>query len=60
MDAPAKPRKAPEGGVLVATAFAAGGWWELMMLYSYGGEFLAGWLWGMPSAPAGGFTVTGG
>ncbi len=27
-------------GVLVATAFAAGGWWELMMLYSYGGEFL--------------------
>jgi 4-amino-4-deoxy-L-arabinose transferase-like glycosyltransferase len=34
-------------GVLVATAFAAGGWWELMMLYSYGGRFLDGWLWGM-------------
>jgi hypothetical protein len=40
-------------GVLVATAFAAGGWWELMMLYSYGGEFLTGWLWGMPAAPPG-------
>ena len=39
-------------GVLVATAFAAGGWWELMMLYSYGGEFLTGWLWGMPASPA--------
>lgn len=39
-------------GVLVATAFAAGGWWELMMLYSYGGEFLAGWLWGMRATPS--------
>ena len=29
-------------GVLVATAFAAGGWWELMMLYSYGGQFPGG------------------
>ena len=29
-------------GVFVATAFAAGGWWELMMLYSYGGEFPGG------------------
>jgi hypothetical protein len=39
-------------GVLVATAFAAGGWWELMMLYSYGGQFLTGWLWGMRAAPS--------
>lgn len=38
-------------GVLVATAFAAGGWWELMMLYSYGGQFLEGWLWGMSASP---------
>jgi hypothetical protein len=38
-------------GVLMATAFAAGGWWELMMLYSYGGQFLSGWLWGMPALP---------
>jgi len=35
-------------GVMVATAFAAGGWWELMMLYSYGSEFLTAWLWGVP------------
>src|SRR5689334_12961975 len=26
--------------VLMATAFAAGGWWELMMVYSYGGDFV--------------------
>jgi 4-amino-4-deoxy-L-arabinose transferase-like glycosyltransferase len=39
-------------GVLVATAFAAGGWWELMMLYSYGGQFLTGWLWGMRASPS--------
>ncbi|HUE13602.1 MAG TPA: glycosyltransferase family 39 protein [Planctomycetaceae bacterium] len=39
-------------GVLVVTAFAAGGWWELMMLYSYGGEFLSGWLGGMRASPA--------
>ena len=39
-------------GVLVVTAFAAGGWWELMMLYSYGSEFLAGWLWGMRASPS--------
>jgi hypothetical protein len=38
-------------GVLVVTAFAAGGWWELMMLYSYGGEFLTGWLSGMRAGP---------
>jgi hypothetical protein len=40
-------------GVLVATAFAAGGWWELMMLFSYGRQFLEGWLWGIGSSPAG-------
>ncbi len=39
-------------GVLVVTAFAAGGWWELMMLYSYGGEFLTGWLGGMRASPS--------
>jgi 4-amino-4-deoxy-L-arabinose transferase-like glycosyltransferase len=33
-------------GVMTATAFAAGGWWELMMLYSYGRDFGAGWLFG--------------
>jgi 4-amino-4-deoxy-L-arabinose transferase-like glycosyltransferase len=31
-------------GVMTATAFAAGGWWELMMLYSYGGNFGSAWL----------------
>jgi hypothetical protein len=40
-------------GVLMATAFAAGGWWELMMLYSYGGQFLSGWLWGLRGSPLG-------
>ena len=39
-------------GVLVATAFR-GGWWELMMLYSYGGRFLEGWLWGMRLSSSG-------
>lgn len=34
-------------GVLIATAFAAGGWWQLMMLYSYGGDFWSAWLSGM-------------
>jgi len=40
-------------GVLMATAFAAGGWWELMMLYSSGGQFLSGWFWGLRAAPPG-------
>ncbi len=38
-------------GVMIATAFAAGGWWELMMLYSYGGDFGTAWLFAMPEAP---------
>ncbi len=37
-------------GVLSATAFAAGGWWELMMLYSYGRQFGAAWLFAYPAA----------
>jgi hypothetical protein len=40
-------------GVMTATAFAAGGWWELMMLYSYGREFAAAWLFGMPISISG-------
>jgi 4-amino-4-deoxy-L-arabinose transferase-like glycosyltransferase len=40
-------------GVLVATAFAAGGWWELMMFFSYGRQFVVGWSWGIGSSPAG-------
>jgi hypothetical protein len=39
-------------GVMVATGFAAGGWWVLMMLYSYGTDFWSGWLWGGPVGPA--------
>jgi len=35
-------------GVMTATAFAAGGWWELMMLYSYGRKFGTAWLFAMP------------
>jgi len=46
-------------GVLVATAFAAGGWWELMMLYSYGGRFLDGWLWGMRASASAAEPATG-
>ncbi|HET6323317.1 MAG TPA: hypothetical protein VFG04_01360, partial [Planctomycetaceae bacterium] len=38
-------------GVMTATAFAAGGWWELMMLYSYGRAFATGWLFAMPTSP---------
>jgi hypothetical protein len=38
-------------GVMVATAFAAGGWWELMMLYSYGRNFGTAWLFAPPDAP---------
>jgi hypothetical protein len=40
-------------GVMSATAFAAGGWWELMMLYSYGRDFGTGWLFAMTDAPNG-------
>jgi hypothetical protein len=39
-------------GVMAATAFAAGGWWELMMLYSYGRHFGAAWLFGAPGSSA--------
>jgi hypothetical protein len=35
-------------GVMTATAFAAGGWWELMMLYSYGRSFANAWLFAVP------------
>jgi hypothetical protein len=38
-------------GVMTATAFAAGGWWELMMLYSYGRSFTTAWLFAMPASP---------
>lgn len=37
-------------GVMTATAFAAGGWWELMMLYSYGREFGSAWLFATDSS----------
>jgi hypothetical protein len=37
-------------GIMIATAFAAGGWWVLMMLYSYGLAFWSGWLSGRPGA----------
>ena len=30
--------------ILILTAFAVGGWWVLMMCYSYGAEFWNGWL----------------
>jgi hypothetical protein len=38
-------------GVMTATAFAAGGWWELMMVYSYGRAFATAWLFAMPASP---------
>jgi hypothetical protein len=41
-------------GVMTATGFAAGGWWELMMLYSYGRDFAAAWLFAVPDASAAG------
>jgi hypothetical protein len=37
-------------GVMAATAFAAGGWWELKMLYSYGRGFANAWLFAMPES----------
>ena len=40
-------------GVMTATAFAAGGWWELMMLYSYGRDFGTAWLFAMPDSTGG-------
>jgi hypothetical protein len=40
-------------GVMAATAFAAGGWWELMMLYSYGRAFGSAWLFAIPETPTG-------
>jgi hypothetical protein len=38
-------------GLMIATAFAAGGWWELMMLYSYGRAFVTAWLFATPASP---------
>jgi hypothetical protein len=38
-------------GVMTATAFAAGGWWELMMLYSYGRYFGTAWLFAVSEMP---------
>lgn len=38
--------------LLGATAFAVGGWWELMMGARYGAAFWQGWLSGTPSSDA--------
>lgn len=39
--------------ILAATAFAVGGWWELMMGSRYGDEFWQAWIWWMPVAKTG-------
>jgi 4-amino-4-deoxy-L-arabinose transferase-like glycosyltransferase len=39
--------------VVVATAFAVGGWWVMMMSWQYGLQFWEGWLGGAAQLPAG-------
>lgn len=54
IDAPARLSKELGSlAVVVVTAFAACGWWELMMSSQYGSEFCRAWLsWTSPQTPA--------